>query len=127
VFRQEKAVDQLRQWLVNSLQDLLHAEMQLVKALPKMAEAARHPKLKELFTKHLQQTEGHVDRLQSGLELLGEKPQPKSCLGMKGLIEEGEETIDETGEVHRRSRINSSVAILHDQGNHPHESVYGGA
>jgi Mn-containing catalase len=89
-------MDQLRQLLVDDLQDLLHAEMQLVQALPMMGEAAHHPKLKELFTKHLMQTEGHVERLQNGLALLGEKAQPKPCLGMQGLIEEGEETIDET-------------------------------
>jgi len=87
-------VDQLRDLLVADLQDLLHAEMQLTQALPQMAEAANHPKLKEAFTKHVQQTEGHVERLKSAFELLGEKAQPKSCKGIKGLIEEGQETIE---------------------------------
>lgn len=90
-------MEQLRQLLTGELQDLLHAEMQLVQALPKMAEAAHHPKLQELFNKHLQQTEGHVERLRKAFELLGEKPQPKPCKGMQGLIEEGEETIEEHG------------------------------
>jgi Mn-containing catalase len=90
---------QLRNLLVKDLQDLLHAEMQLVQALPKMAEAATHPKLKEAFDKHLVQTERHVERLNSAFEILGVKAQPKACKGMKGLIEEGEETIEENEEV----------------------------
>jgi Mn-containing catalase len=85
----------LREVLVESLQDLLHAEMQLVQALPKMAEAASHPKLKEAFEKHLEQTEGHVQRLKSAFEILGEKAEPKACKGMLGLIEEGKEVISE--------------------------------
>jgi Mn-containing catalase len=81
--------------LVDDLQDLLHAETQLVEALPKIAEAANNPKLKEAFEKHLQQTLGHVERLKSAFELLGEKAQPKPCKAMQGLIAEGQETIDE--------------------------------
>jgi ferritin-like metal-binding protein YciE len=88
-------MEMLREVLVESLQDLLHAEMQLVQALPKMAEAASHPKLKEAFEKHLEQTEGHVERLQSAFEILGEKAEPKACKGMLGLIEEGKEVISE--------------------------------
>ena len=88
-------MEQLKQLLTGELQDLLHAETQPVQALPKMAKAAHHPKLQELFNKHLQQTEGHVERLRRVFELLGEKAQPEPCKGMQGLIEEGEETIEE--------------------------------
>jgi len=88
-------MDQLRDLLVDDLQDLLSAETQLVAALPKMAEAAIHPKLKEAFEKHLEQTEVHVERLRKAFEFLGEKAQAKTCKGMKGLIEEGQETIEE--------------------------------
>ena len=88
-------MDQLKDLLIDNLQDLLHAEMQLVQALPKMAEAAYHPKLKEAFEKHLAQTAGHVERLKSAFEHLGEKAQPKPCKGMQGLIAEGEEIISE--------------------------------
>ena len=91
-------MDQLRNLLVKDLQDMLHAEMQLVEALPKMAEAANSPKLREAFDKHLVQTEGHVERLNTAFEILGVKAQPKACQGMKGLIEEGEETIEENEE-----------------------------
>ena len=85
----------LKELLLTELQDLLHAESQLTAALPKMMAAAQHPKLKEAFGKHLQQTEGHVERLKEAFELLGEKPQAKPCKGMIGLIEEGQETITE--------------------------------
>jgi Mn-containing catalase len=86
---------QLKELLVEQLQDLLHAETQLTGALPKMAEAAHNPKLKEAFEKHLIQTNTHVDRLRNAFELLGEKAQPKPCKAMMGLVEEGKETIEE--------------------------------
>jgi Mn-containing catalase len=86
---------QLKELLVEELQDLLHAETQLVGALPKMADAAHNPKLQEAFIKHLQQTEMHVERLRKVFELLGEKAQPKPCRAMMGLVEEGAETIEE--------------------------------
>lgn len=88
-------MSQLHELLVEELQDLLHAEMQLTKALPKMAEAAHNPKLKEGFQKHLLQTQGHVERLQRAFQLLGEEAEPKPCKAMQGLIAEGEETIKE--------------------------------
>jgi Mn-containing catalase len=85
----------LREVLTEELRNILHAEGQLVAALPKMAESAHHPKLKEAFTKHLRQTEEHVERLKNVFELLGEKAQPKPCKAMMGLVEEGKETIEE--------------------------------
>jgi Mn-containing catalase len=100
---------QLKELLVDNMQDLLHAEMQLVKALPEMVEAARHPKLKELFTKHLQQTEGHVERLKTAFEILGEKAQAKPCKGMQGLIEEGSETIEENED---KEDLASDLALI---------------
>lgn len=88
-------MNQLKELLVEELRDLLHAEGQLLTALPKMAEAAHHPKLKEAFRSHLKQTEGQVERLKSSFELLGEKAQPKPCKAMMGLVAEGEETVKE--------------------------------
>lgn len=86
---------QLRELLIEELQDLLHAETQLTAALPKMAEAAHNPKLKEAFEKHLVQTENQVTRLHQAFSILGEKAQPKPCKAMMGLVEEGKETIEE--------------------------------
>ena len=85
----------LREMLVEEMQDLLHAENQLVKALPKMAKAAHEPKLKQAFEKHLEETRGHVERLKQGFELLGAKAKAKPCKGMQGLVEEGQEIIAE--------------------------------
>ena len=88
-------MSQIKELLIDQLRDLLHAEGQLVGALPRMADAAHHPKLKEAFEKHLAQTEGHFERLRKAFDLLGEKAEPKPCRVMMGLIEEGEETIEE--------------------------------
>jgi Mn-containing catalase len=93
--RNKEYMSQLKELLTEEMQDLLHAEMQLTKALPKMAEAAHNPKLRELFEKHLVQTQGQVERLKEAFAALGEKAEPKPCKAMAGLIAEGEETIEE--------------------------------
>lgn len=85
----------LQELLVEEMQDLLHAEGQLVKALPKMAKAAHEPKLKQAFTNHLEETKGHVARLKQAFELLGAKAKAKPCKAMEGLVAEGAETIEE--------------------------------
>ncbi|HEY7211775.1 MAG TPA: ferritin-like domain-containing protein [Bryobacteraceae bacterium] len=85
----------LEELLVENMQDLLHAENQLVRALPKMAKAAHDPKLREAFQKHLEETKGHVERLKQAFELLEAKPKTKPCKGMQGLVEEGQEIITE--------------------------------
>lgn len=86
---------ELKDLLIEELQDLLHAETQLTKALPLMAEAAHNPKLKEAFEKHLVQTEGHIERLKQVFQLLGSNAQAKPCKAMQGLVAEGQETIEE--------------------------------
>jgi Mn-containing catalase len=100
---------QLKELLVDQLQDLLHAETQLTGALPKMAEAAHNPKLKEAFEKHLVQTQGHVERLRNAFGLLKEKAEPKPCKAMMGLVEEGKETIEEGGE---KEQLVADLALI---------------
>jgi Mn-containing catalase len=85
----------LQELLLDEMQDLLHAEGQLVKALPKMARAASDPKLKQAFEKHLEETKGQVERLKQAFEMLGAKPKAKVCKAMQGLVEEGQEQIVE--------------------------------
>jgi Mn-containing catalase len=85
----------LKEVLIEELQDLLHAENQLIKALPKMARAAKSPDLKSAFEQHTEETKGHVERLQQAFELLGTKAKAKPCKGMQGLVEEGQEKISE--------------------------------
>jgi ferritin-like metal-binding protein YciE len=88
-------VETLDELLEESLRDLLDAEKQLTKALPKMAKAATSPELKTAFTAHLEQTRGHHARLEQAMELLGFKARGKACAAMKGLIQEGQEQIEE--------------------------------
>jgi Mn-containing catalase len=83
----------LKELLIDELQDIYHAERQLVKALPKMAKAAKSAELKEAFQNHLTETQGHVDRLTQAFELLGEKAKGTVCRGMMGLVDEGQDTI----------------------------------
>ena len=81
--------------LLHELRDILHAEKQLTKALPKMAQAARFDQLRELFELHLAETENQVERINECFELLGETARAKPCKGMMGLIEEGQEVMKE--------------------------------
>jgi len=85
----------LKTLYIDELKDLYSAENQLVKALPKMAKAASSAELREGFEKHLEQTKGHVQRLEKIFEALGENPRGKKCKGMEGLIEEGSEAMQE--------------------------------
>lgn len=89
------ALNNLQDLLIDQLQDLYNAEKQLVKALPKMAKASSNPELREAFESHLQETQGHVDRLERAFEALGVRARGKTCYAMKGLVEEGEEAIKE--------------------------------
>ncbi|MCW2225739.1 Mn-containing catalase [Bradyrhizobium japonicum] len=81
--------------LIDQLRDLLHAEKQLIKALPQMIDAARYDQLRELLTVHLAETEAQITRLDECFELLGKKPRAKACKGMQGIVEEGDEVIKE--------------------------------
>ena len=90
--------EMLEEALVDGLRDLLHAEGQLVKALPKMVEAAHADALVLAFDAHLEQTKGQVARLKDAFGLLGAEAKAIPCKGMAGLIEEGEEVISEGDE-----------------------------
>jgi ferritin-like metal-binding protein YciE len=85
----------LKEVYIDELKDIYSAETQLVKALPKMAKAANSDELRTGFEKHLEQTKGHVSRLEQIFEALGEKPTGKKCMGMEGLIKEGGEAAEE--------------------------------
>jgi ferritin-like metal-binding protein YciE len=87
--------NRLKHLYVEELKDLYNAENQLVKALPKMAKAATSDELRSGFEEHLEQTKGHVARLETIFKNLGESPKGKKCKGMEGLITEGSEMIEE--------------------------------
>ena len=88
--------DLLQELLVDQLRDILSAESQITKALPKMIERARAAGLRICFEQHLGETEEQIERLKQALELLGAETKAKHCKGMEGLIAEGEEVMEET-------------------------------
>jgi Mn-containing catalase len=85
----------IEELLVEELRDLLSAEGQLVKALPKMTKAANAARLKVAFGNHFEETKAQVERLKECFTLLGAQAKAKPCKGMAGLVEEGEEVIEE--------------------------------
>lgn len=80
---------------VDELKDLLNAENQILKALPKMAKNATSEELRSAFEEHLEQTKGHVERLHQIFEKRGVAAKGKKCKGMEGIIEEGKELLEE--------------------------------
>ena len=90
--------EHLKDLLVEELKDLYSAENQLVKALPKMARAAISPELKKGFEHHLEETRGHVVRLEKICRELDESPKGSKCKAMEGLIEEGKGIIEDHDE-----------------------------
>jgi ferritin-like metal-binding protein YciE len=105
----------LKELYIDELKDLYSAENQLVKALPKMAKAASSDELREGFEKHLEQTRGHVRRLEKIFQALGESPKGKTCKGMQGLIEEGSEATEEdyNGSVMDAALIGAAQRVEH--------------
>jgi ferritin-like metal-binding protein YciE len=85
----------LKELYIEELRDIYNAENQLVKALPKMAKAASSDELRRGFEVHLEQTKGHVQRLEQIFEALDESPKGKKCAGMEGLVKEGSEVMGE--------------------------------
>src|SRR6185436_13913857 len=91
-------LDSLEDLFVHEIKDLLSAEKQLVKALPKMAKGASSEALKAGFEEHLEQTKCHVERLEQIFGLLDKAPRAEHCKAMEGLIEEGSDLLEEEGE-----------------------------
>lgn len=88
----------LKDLYLHELSDLLDAERQLIKALPKMAKAATSAELRKAFENHLSETEEQAQRLEEIFSSHDVKPKKVTCKGMKGLLEEGQEAIDEKGD-----------------------------
>jgi ferritin-like metal-binding protein YciE len=90
------SVGTLEELLVDELKDLYSAEKQIIRALPKIIKAVSTPELREGLTNHLEETKGQVTRLEKIGELLGKKMPGKTCAGMKGVLEEGSEVLEDT-------------------------------
>ena len=116
------SLDTLEKLYINELRDLYSAENQLLKALPKMAKGASSSELKNAFEKHLEQTKGHVERIERLFEELDESPKGKTCHGMKGLVEEGSEILKEDGE---DSVLDAGIIVAAQKVEHYEIASYG--
>jgi ferritin-like metal-binding protein YciE len=92
----------MKDLLLTFMQDVYYAERQILKALPKMAKASGSEELKNALLHHREETQGQVDRLQKAFEALGKRARGITCEAINGLIEEGEEVIEEFPEGHVR-------------------------
>ena len=110
--------------LVDQLKDLYSAESQLVKALPKIAEHASSPALKRAIESHLEETRGHVERLEKASQLLNCKLTGKKCAGMEGLLEEGDESLSAKG---AGSVVDAAIVAAAQRVEHYEMAAYGSA
>jgi ferritin-like metal-binding protein YciE len=88
----------LNDLMLSFMQDIYYAERQILNALPKMAKAAENEDLKQALMHHREETQGQVDRLQKAFEALGKRARAQTCEAINGLIEEGDEVIEEFSE-----------------------------
>lgn len=92
------SVETLEQLFIDELKDLYSAEKQIVQALPKVAKAVSTPELENALLSHLEETKGHVERLEKIGQIVGKKLTGKKCVGMEGVLEEGSEIVKEAKE-----------------------------
>jgi ferritin-like metal-binding protein YciE len=109
------SVETLEELFVDELKDLYSAEKQITKALPKMVKGATSPKLKDAFQSHLDETNGQIQRLEKIFELLKKKSTGKTCEGMKGVLAEGAEVLEETekGDLRDSGLITAAQRVEH--------------
>ena len=110
-----KSIKTMDDLFVHTLQDIYYAENQIVKSLPKMIEKTTDPQLKHAFQSHLTETQGQVKRLEQVFQLLGEKPAGVACKAIQGIIEEGQEILQEFsgGEALDAGLIAAAQAVEH--------------
>jgi ferritin-like metal-binding protein YciE len=108
-------LDKLKDLYIKELKDLFSAESQIIKALPKMAEAAGNEDLSAGFTEHLEQTKEHAARLEKILKNLDETTKGPKCHGMEGVLKEGAEMIEEEAdeEVKDAGLISAAQRVEH--------------
>ncbi len=105
----------LKALFLHQLKDTYFAENAILKALPQMAEAAESEELRGAFAVHLKETEGQVKRLEQIFEMVGEKPEGIPCKAIQGIIEEGQEILQEfeDGEALDAGLIAAAQAVEH--------------
>jgi ferritin-like metal-binding protein YciE len=108
-------VTTVEQLFIEELKDLLSAETQITKTLPKLIEAAESVDLKSAFEHHLKETEGHVERLEKAFKILGKNPKSNACDGIRGILSEGSEMLHETaaGDIRDVALIAAAQRVEH--------------
>lgn len=112
----------LRDLYLDQLRDIYDAENEIVKALPKMADAAASPELRSALNEHLQQTQQHVTRLEQIFSGMSEKAKTKKCQGVRSIIDEGEDIIGEKGDP---SVLDAGIISVAQRVEHYEMAVYG--
>lgn len=109
------SVGTMQELLIDELKDLYSAEKQIVRALPKLARASKSEELRSALLQHLEETKNQVSRLEQIAEIVGKKLTGKTCAGMKGVLEEGSEVLEDTekGEVRDAALIAASQRVEH--------------
>jgi ferritin-like metal-binding protein YciE len=108
-------LESLHELYLLELSDLYSAEKQIVKALPKMIDKTESPELRQALENHLEETHGHVERLEQVFEMHGESPQKEKCKGMEGVLAEGDEFVgkDATPAVRDAAIISAAQRVEH--------------
>jgi ferritin-like metal-binding protein YciE len=108
-------LESLHDLYMSELKDLYGAEDQILKALPKMIEKAESPQLRDALESHLEETRGHVSRLEQVFEMHGEEAKKLKCKGMQGVLEEGDEMVgkDATPAVRDAAIISACQRVEH--------------
>ena len=108
-------IGNLHDLFLEELRDLYSAEKQITRALPKLVKAASSPDLRDAFQAHLQETHGHVQRLEEAFGIMGKKGAGKTCEGMKGVLVEGSEVITEIekGDLRDAGLITAAQRVEH--------------
>ena len=117
-----KDIKTMNDLFVHQLQDIYYAEQQLVKALPKLADKATDPQLKQAFLSHLKETEGHVKRLEDVFQMHGVKAKAVNCPAIDGIIQEANET---AGEVEEKAVLDAALINAAQAAEHYEITRYG--
>ena len=114
----------LKTFFVAQLQDIYWSEKKLIKKLRKLGEAATSRQLKDALEYHFTESRGHVDRLERVFTLIGEEAETKKCPAMAGIMEEGEDIVDETEEGSAQRDVGIIFAV--QKAEHYEIATYGG-
>ncbi|MEQ8294377.1 MAG: ferritin-like domain-containing protein [Roseovarius sp.] len=117
-----KDIENFEQLYLHMLQDIYYAEKQIEKSLPKMIDKAGNPELKSGFEGHLEETHGHVERLEKVFGLIGEDPKGTTCPAIDGIIKEANEV---AGEISDQNVLDAALAAAAQAVEHYEMTRYG--